>query len=90
MVTLAAEGAVCVLADAVGPTDGLIDTLINICEARAHREVSTTLIFAHTIDSPTATVNKVQLFQNKRPHHFDLTITTEITAIITRQSRRID
>ncbi len=38
MVTLAAEGAVCVLADAVGPTDGLIDTLINICEARAHRE----------------------------------------------------
>lgn len=67
-VTLAAEGAVCVLAEAVVPTDGFIDALINICEARAHREVSTTLIFTASlciIDFQTASVNMVPLSQNK-------------------------
>lgn len=38
LVALAAEGAVCVLAEAVVATDGFIETLIDICKARAHRE----------------------------------------------------
>ena len=70
LVALAAEGAVRVLAEAVVPTDGLIDTLINICGARAHREVSETLIFTaarRTIASQTAAVNTAPLFQNKHP-----------------------
>lgn len=93
MVTLAAEGAVCVLAEAVIPTDGFIDTLINICKARAHREVSTALIFTAplcTIDFLNATVNAALLFQNKHNYHFDLTITTQITAFITCQKERMD
>lgn len=83
LVTLAVEGAICVLAVAVVPTDGFIDALINIC---VHREVSETLIFtvsACTIDTQAASVNTALLLQNKHHYHSDLTITTEITSIIT-------
>lgn len=49
-VTQAAEGVVCVLAEAVVPTDVLVVTFINICRGREHREeVSTRLIFTASI-----------------------------------------
>lgn len=94
MVTLAAEGAVCVLTEAVVATDGFIDALINICKARAHREGSITLIFTAslcTIVLQTAVVNTVLVLQNKHRYHFELTTTTtEITAIITCQTECTD
>lgn len=94
MVTLAAEGAVGVLTEAVVATDGFIDTLINICKARAHREGSITLIFTASLCTTvlqTAVVNTVLVLQNKHHYHFELTTTTtEITAIITCQRECTD
>lgn len=87
LVTMAVVGAICVLAEAVVPTDGFIDALINIC---AQREVSETLIFTvsvFTIDTQTASVNTALVLQNKQHYHSDLTITTEITSIITCETR---
>lgn len=92
-VTLAAEGTVCVLAEAVAPADGFIDTLINICKAGEHKKVSTILIFTVSVCAvrfQTASVNMVLLFQNKHNYHWDLTVTTEITAIITCQTQCTD
>ena len=64
LVTLAAEGAICVLTEAMVPTDGFIHTLINICKARAHGEVGATLIFTVSVctkDFQTASVNMALL-----------------------------
>ena len=90
---MAAEGAICVVAESIVPTDGFIVAFIYICEPRACREVSTTLIFTASIcttDFQTASINTALLFQNKHHYQSDQTITTDITAIITCQKQCTD
>lgn len=66
LVTLAAEGAVCVLTEAVAPTDGFIEAFVNICKAR---EKCTTLIFTMSLhhNRRSNSVNMVPLSQSKLP-----------------------
>lgn len=71
LVTLAAEGAVCVLTEAVVATDGFIDTLINIYKVG---EGYIILIFTAslcTIVLQIAMVNTVLVLHNKHHYRFE-------------------
>lgn len=92
MVTLAAEGSVCVLAEAAVATDGFIDTLVNICKAQREGRHNVNIYSVACNKRPSKQPRQTQRLFFKinimTLYHFHLATTTtrEIRAITTWQT----
>lgn len=94
LVTVAAEGSVCVLAEAVVATDGFIDTLVNICKAQREGRHNINIYSMAWNKRPPKQARQTQCLFFKTNintlYHFHLVTTTtrEIRDITTWQTQR--
>lgn len=94
LVTLAAEGSVCVLAEAAVAADGFIDALVNICKAQREGRHNVNIYSMAWNKRPPKQPRQTQRLFFKinitTPYHFHLarTTTREIRDITTWQTQR--